>query len=281
MPGHKRISGLSRRLPPLITLPRHGELSARRRHPSAAWGVPPAGSPAGCSGAGARGGWAAPGVPDVGASELGCPELAVLGAMGAPEMGCPEWGDRAAPDTGTDGPQRTYTLLHAHAPSHVHTRAHTCAHTCSGSARPAPVARGAEPGTAAEGRDMRGLVPVAPGAAACPGQAGSGCGGLGGGWGAEGPGLARGPGPPATPRGPEPQRDGGVGAEAGAGRATPGCAAPGCPQLRPSSRAGRRPCRLRAPGQRRALCPAPQETPMFLQKFRGLFLFSTVCPALG
>ena len=128
MPGHKRISGLSRRLPPLITLPRHGELSARRRHPSAALGRPASLLPGRLQWGWGTRGWAAPGVPDVGASELGCPELAVLGAMGAPEMGCPEWGGQGSPShwhgrspAHVHPPACTRTLTRAHAHTHVHT----------------------------------------------------------------------------------------------------------------------------------------------------------------
>lgn len=96
-----------------------------------------------------------------------------------------------------------HTFTCAHAPLCVDAQPHTCTHahacTCPGAARPAPNARSAEPGMAAGRRDTRGSAPAHPGAAACPGWAGSSRRGMGTSWGAKGPGLACGPRPPRTP----------------------------------------------------------------------------------
>lgn len=165
---------------------------------------------------------------------------------------------------------RACTLMHADTPSHVHTHLYAWMHSLTHARThmhahaqvllalhpmqgvqslawlPAEGTRGARP------RHIQAQPPALAGLAAAAG-----------GWGPAGEPRDQALHAVPDPHGPRAP----VGRRAGAGSATPGCAAPGCPQLHPSSHTHRHPCRLWALGQRRALCSAPQETPMFLQKF--------------
>lgn len=211
-------------------------------------------------------------------------ELLELGAVGAPEMGCPERGDRAAPAAGTDGPQGVCTLTCARTPSCMHTPlvpAHppTCTHTLARTTH-THVPRRCSPCTWCEGcRAREGAGGDRhPGAAPAPAGLAVGAGS----WGAAGSRGLRpcllSQGPP--PRGPEPQLDGGVGAEAGPGSATPGWAAPRCPRLHPSSHARHRPAGCGRPASAGRSAPLCRKLQCSCKNSEGSFCFP-LCPALG
>lgn len=154
MLGHKRISRLSHRLPPLITLPQHGELPTQHRHPNAARGVPPGCSRAGCSGAMGTQGWAAP-MPTMWVPmSWGTQSYRCLEPQGPLEVGCPRWGDRAASAIGMDGLQSICSLLCMY--THTHTHCLPCARC-----------EGCRAWHSCWGRGARGLAPVHPGTVSC------------------------------------------------------------------------------------------------------------------
>lgn len=185
MLGHKRISRLSRHLPPLITLPRHGELPTRHRHPSAVRGVPPGCSWAGCSGAMGTQGWAAPVLPMWVPMSWGTQSYRCLEPRGPLEVGCPRWGDRAASAIGMDGLQSICSLLCAY--THTHTELAL------------RLMRGVQSLAQLPGKGHKGFGADASRHCLLPGI---GHGGLGGSWEAEGPGLTCGPRPSGHPQGP-------------------------------------------------------------------------------